>query len=366
MMDLCTGLVTFAIPLLALQLGASVVELGLIGTAGSVAYTISCAFTGKLADRFDRQRLMAIAALWAAVVFGILIYVEQVWMLFFITPLCWMTLALFWPALQATLAEGKNRVQLAKTLGTFNMVWTIGYMNGPIIGGLSYEVNSRFPFGLAMIGMLLLAVALFLLRIDRSVAASEPEDDVDTAPVEMGDTVRYRRVAWIAAFTGFFVMGILNNQFPKLAEELSISPAVLGYLLAVPRLIQFLIFTLARKSHFWQFRLYPLIVPQVATVIGMIITALASDPIYIGVGFATLGLLVGGSFTASQFYSFFQQERKGEGGALNEMIVGLGNVSGPLIGGVLAQMVGLRAPYVLCCVVLCAAIVIEYRLIRSK
>ncbi len=365
MMDLCTGLVTFAIPLLALQLGASVIELGLIGTAGSVAYTLSCTVTGKLADRFNRQRLMGIAALWAATVFAILIYVESVWILFILAPLCWMTLALFWPALQATLAEGRNRTQLAKVLGTFNMVWTIGYMNGPLLGGMLYETNPRFPFGIAMAGMLGLGLILFIIRLDRSAPEEEEPEEAD--PVAEGvDTDRFRKTAWIAAFTGFFVMGILNNQFPKLASELLISPTTLGYLLAVPRLAQFLIFALATKSHFWQFKLYPLIIPQIATIIGMIITASASDPAAIGLGFATLGLLIGGSFTASQFYSFYKQERKGEGGALNEMIVGLGNVSGPLIGGILAQLIGLRAPYVLCCVVLSTAIVIEYRLMRRR
>ena len=98
----------------------------------------------------------------------------------------------------------------------------------------------------------------------------------------------------------------------------------------------------------------------------MIVTATVSDPFIIGLGFATAGLLIGSSFTASQFYSFFQRERKGQGGALHEMIVGIGNVSGPLMGGLFAHLIGLRAPYLLCCVVLAAAIHIEYRLTRSK
>ena len=61
-MDFCTGLVSFAVPLRALDMGASVVELGFIGTAGSLSFTVACTFTGKLADRFDRRRLMTISA----------------------------------------------------------------------------------------------------------------------------------------------------------------------------------------------------------------------------------------------------------------------------------------------------------------
>jgi len=68
-MDFCTGLVSFAVPLRALDMGASVVELGFIGTAGSLSFTLACTFTGKLADRFDRRRLLAIAAGLTALVF---------------------------------------------------------------------------------------------------------------------------------------------------------------------------------------------------------------------------------------------------------------------------------------------------------
>ncbi len=363
-MDLCAGLATFAIPLLAIELGASVVELGLIGTAGAVAYTLSCAFTGRLADRYNRQRLMGIAALWVTLIFAILIFVQEVWLLVTLAPVIWITMAMFWPALQAMLAEGKNRSQLVRTLGTFNMVWTIGYMGGPLLGGLLYEVNGRLPLVIAMFGMLVLALAILLVRLRMDPeGSSEESHDKST---QAGDTLRFRRVAWISSFSGFFVMGILSYQFPKLATDLSISPAVLGYLLAIPRLIQFCIFFIVRRAHFWQFRLYPLIIPQIATISGMIVTATVSDPFIIGLGFATAGLLIGSSFTASQFYSFFQRERKGQGGALHEMIVGIGNVSGPLMGGLFAHLIGLRAPYLLCCVVLAAAVHIEYRLTRSK
>jgi len=48
------------------------------------------------------------------------------------------------------------------------------------------------------------------------------------------------------------------------------------------------------------------------------------------------------------------------------MIVGMGLVSGPLIGGLLAQTIGLRMPYVLCCIVLLTGIVIESRIYLKR
>ena len=360
-MDLGTGIAVFTVPLVALELGASVIELGLIGTVGSMAYALACSVTGKLADRYDRRRLMGIASLAGAGIFVFLIFVETLWTLLISAAFAWMTLALFWPALQAELAEGRNRAQLVKTLGTFNMIWTVGFMSGPLLGGPLFEIHPRLPFVAAVIGMAALSAALFLRRFKTQDIQTPQEEDLSES-VHTGDNARYRLIAWTASFTAFFMLGVVNNQFPKLATELAISPTILGYLFAAPRLVQFGIFFLVRRTSFWQYRLYPLVIPQLCAIIGMMIVATMDTTVILGMAFATIGLLVGSSFSASQFYAFFQEERKGERGAINEMIVGMGHVFGPLFGGLLAQAAGLRAPYMFCCVVLAAGILIEYRL----
>lgn len=362
-MDFCTGLVSFAVPLRALDMGASVVELGFIGTAGSLSFTVACTFTGKLADRFDRRRLLAIAAGLTALVFGMLFLAVNYWMLLAGAALGWGLLALFWPAVQAILAEGRSRAQLVKTLGTFNMFWTLGFMLGPLAGGYLYLVGPRVPFATGVIGMVVLTLAILLLRFESSAVRDE---DPAGEPREHVDTARFRWIAWTANFTAFFMIGMLNNQFPKLATVLLIRPDTLGILLAIPRLLQMLVFLVARYTTWWQFRLRPLVIPQIAAVVGMIVVTTQDSTVVLAFAFGTVGLLVGAAFSASQFYSFFQEERKGEKGARNEMIVGMGMVSGPLVGGLLAQLIGLRMPYVLCCVVLIAGMLVEYRWYRKR
>ncbi|MCY3773918.1 MAG: MFS transporter [Gemmatimonadetes bacterium] len=364
-MDFCTGLVSFAVPLRALDLGASVVELGFIGTAGSLSFTLACTFTGKLADRFDRRRLLAIASGLTALVFGMLFFAVNYWMLLAGTALGWGLLALFWPSVQAMLAEGRNRAQMVRTLGTFNMFWTLGFMLGPAAGGYLYLVGPQVPFATGTLGMVLLTLAIVILRF-RPVTATEADPAEEAQGHAREDTTRFRWIAWTANFTAFFMIGMLNNQFPKLAVELLIRPDTLGILLAIPRLLQMAIFLIARYTTWWQFRLRPLIIPQIAAVAGMVVVATQDSTVVLAFAFGTVGLLVGAAFSASQFYSFFQEERKGEKGARNEMIVGMGMVSGPLVGGLLAQLIGLRMPYVLCCMVLIAGMLVEYRWYRNR
>jgi len=362
-MDFCTGLVSFAVPLVALSLGASVVELGLIGTAGTLSFTLACSFTGKLADRYDRRKLMGISSIATAIVFLLLIFTSSLWVLAMGAALGWGLLAMFWPSLQATLAEGRNRVQLVKTLGTFNMFWTIGFMCGPLFGGYLYAMYPRLPFMVSMVGMALLALAIFLMRFKPTDV--QEEEKTTAKPHNPGDTARFRTMAWIASFSAFFMVGILNNQFPKLASELLIQPEMLGVLLAIPRLTQFLVFLLIRYTTHWQFRILPLVIPQICGIIGMVVVTTQDSPVLLGLAFGTIGLSVGAAFSASQFYSFFQEDRKGERGARNEMIIGMGMVSGPFVVGLLSQNIKLRMPYVLCCVVLVVAMLMEFRLYRK-
>ena len=364
-MDFCTGLVSFAVPLRALDMGASVVELGFIGTAGSLSFTLACTFTGKLADRFDRRRILAIAAGLTALVFGMLFLAVNYWMLLAGTAMGWGLLALFWPSVQAMLAEGRSRAQLVKTLGTFNMFWTLGFMLGPLAGGYLYLVGPTVPFATGTIGMVLLTLAITFLRF-RSVTTRDEGPAEEARGRTREDTARFRWIAWTANFTAFFMIGMLNNQFPKLATELLIRPDTLGILLAIPRLLQMTVFLIARYTTWWQFRLRPLVIPQIAAVAGMVVVATQDATVVLAFAFGTVGLLVGAAFSASQFYSFFQEERKGEKGARNEMIVGMGMVSGPLVGGLLAQLIGLRMPYVLCCIVLIAGMLVEYRWYRKR
>ncbi|MBM3261980.1 MAG: MFS transporter [candidate division Zixibacteria bacterium] len=365
LMDMCAGLIAFSVPLLALDLGASAIELGVIGTSGSVAYTLGCLFTGKLADRHDRKTLMIIASAGIAGVLGLVMVVREVWMLAITTALISSMGALFWPALQAGLAEGHNRAQLVRVLGNFNMVWAIGFMNGPLLGGAFYEIHPRLPFAVGLIATAVIVALLTLIRIRPVHDVSNPELETPD-PAHLREIPRFRNIAWMASFTAFFCLSMLTNQFPKLAKELVIAPSILGIMLALPRVVQFLIFMAARHTHRWQFRLYPLLVPQMVAVLGMTVVATQHSPVLLATAFCGVGLLIGSSFSAGQFYSFFHEKKKGEVGALNEMIIGMSNFSAPLVGGILAHTVGLRAPYILCIPVLCIGMVVEYRLARQN
>jgi len=78
-----------------------------------------------------------------------------------------------------------------------------------------------------------------------------------------------------------------------------------------------------------------------------------------------LGLCASLTYYSSLYYTVRLMKRKGKGTGLHESIVGSGVVLGPLLGGIMAHSAGLRAPYILCVVVLAVVIVIELSLIKK-
>jgi MFS family permease len=66
------------------------------------------------------------------------------------------------------------------------------------------------------------------------------------------------------------------------------------------------------------------------------------------------------------YYAVRLLKRKGKGAGLHESILGSGVVLGPLLGGIVAHAVGLRAPYILCLIVLAGLIAAEWVIMGKR
>jgi len=63
--------------------------------------------------------------------------------------------------------------------------------------------------------------------------------------------------------------------------------------------------------------------------------------------------------SSSLFHSVNTIFQRGPRVAIHETVLGTGALLGPLMGGIVAQHLGLRAPYLMACAVIGAGIIIE-------
>jgi len=365
-MDLSASVFYLAAPLLMIKLGGNPIELGLIGTISASVHMILANLAGRLSDRFGRRALMVAGPLIFGISCLLMTQIGGVKGILALAALNGVSMAIFWPAFQAWIAESQNGAGLARNIGSFNMSWTASHLIGPTLSGLLFGLHSRLPFWLAAA----LCISLFLvMRASVSERIPQPQKEIESVPSEPEESSQGRTflyAIWIANFASFFILGNARYQFPKLAMELTMSPYMIGMLMSCVGLAQFLGFFFLRGSERWHFNKSYLLAAQLLAAFGLLLIFFFSQQLIFASAFIMLGLCASLTYYSSLYYTVRLMKRKGKGTGLHESILGSGVVLGPLLGGIMAHSAGLRAPYILCVVVLAVVIVVELSLIKKN
>ena len=355
LMDGGLALIGLCMPLLAMRVGGTYDDLGALRATHALTYTIGAFWLGRLADRIGYQRSMAACCLLLVPIFASYYYVTAVWQLFALALLTGTATSAYWPSLQAWLAQGQNRGGLRRIIGGFNMSWSFGMIVGPGLAGALYAAYADFSFVLVALLCATLFVAIGLMRV-------REEDRRETSETEAASLAAARvflPVAWIANFSTFFATGIIRSLFPKLATDLGVQTAHLGYLIALIGLAQFTTFALISRTDRWQFRFWPLALVQLSAIAGLATLAFGTSLVAFAAGLLLQGVMIGFTFTASGFYSLHSTSPGGRRIGIHETILGSGNLVGPLAGGLIGEYIGARAPYLLAAGVITIALLAQ-------
>ena len=354
LMDGCMAVVGLCVPLVALQLGATYDDLGMIGGVGAAIYSLCCLFSGRIADRFGYRQIMAGATLVVGFVYVGYLFITHIWHLVLLAGLMSLAISHFWPPLQAWLGRGKTRGNLLRDLGRFNVAWSLGFLIGPLVGGFMFETRPNSAFWLGIFLMMVMFIAFISLKV-REDSDEQTQEMLATIPLAR----KFLPMAFVANFATFFSIGTVRSLFPKLATDLGIEPGLLGGLMALIGLAQLTAFYLMSKTDMWQFKKVPLIVAQGMACVGLFMMGLGTHPLVFAMGLLLIGLLAGVTFTASIFYSLYTQSPGGRRTGFHEAIVGSGFLFGPLLGGIAGEYLGARAPYGLAMLVIVGAVIIQ-------
>ncbi len=358
-MNSATGVLVVGLPLLGIRFGASPLHLGLLGSAGAFVYALSCPFGGRLSDRSGRwgsgRRGSLIASCSLLVLVDCFIFFVSGLRDVFIIAVCGsFCTAFFWPPLQAWLAEIGGRERLAERLGFFNLSWSLGIMVGPLIGGFLFAADYRLPWCYSIATNSFLVLLLVLSRgaesAGRGVAAAQATGGAESR-VPAGAAEFLPLGLW-ANFVSWFCLANVQSLYPKLASSRGFSPQLIGCLLFMVGAAQSLFFLVLRSTRAWHFRYGPLVAVHAVAAGGMLVIFWVSAVPPLAVAFALVGLGLGLSYYSSIFYSLCGDGGAGRKSGIHELMVGSAFFLGPLAGGLCAQYLGLRAPFILCAALL--------------
>ncbi len=341
------GGINIAAPLMAISLGASSLSLGILGSSLSVSYISLCFFFAKLSERWHRKNLLLLGSLAYVATSLLFSFSSQIYHLYLARLLMGIAGAMFWPILQAWIADKESKRTLVRRMALFNVSWGTGATVGPLIGGILCGISLKLPFYFAFLVSVLVFFVVFYKTPKASLSSKSKtftgktffsEDPPDNSSL-------YIKISRIASFILCFCTAMVFYIFPKLGTQLQMSPSFLGFLMFVLSLFRVLTFYGLGRVQQWHYRIFPLALFQLMAAVGLIMISLVSSfPLFI-LAFAFLGASQGMTFSSSLFYSVNVTSQKGPSVGMHETVIMSGFFLGPLIGGAIAQESSLRAPY---------------------
>ena len=325
---------------------------------------------GQLSDRVERRRMLYAGCLLLGAVSIGLPFCHTKLHLLLIFPGIGISMALFWPAYEAWLAERESDSKLLHRVMLFNLFWSIGVTLGPAVSGYLYQDANPFkPFYLAGVVGLLTLITIFVCKSNPTLNTTE----IQSQPGQTlfpPSVVRkaYLNIARCANFASWFALGVLRRLAPKLTKEMGILPATFGNMMLALGSAQTLAFLFLGTGYStrWHYRLSPLLIVQGLAILSFIGIWRVQHTVFWVCALAVIGVSVAFTYFSSLYYGLDQHVDKGNKSGWHEAILGVGSLLGPFLGGIAADSrLGPQSPYLICAVVIAITIVIEI-IIASK
>ncbi len=346
------------------RLGLSSTFLGMLMAVTTGFFAAFAIPFGRLSDSIERSHVLYAACLVLGVASIGLPRCRSSVHLLMVFPALGISMALFWPAYEAWLAEREGEGHLVERVMLFNLFWSSGVTLGPAISGYLYsDTNPFIPFYLAGISVLFTLVAIFSGNFGASgIAKTAVSESPETLYPSSSVRSVYLNLARCANFASWFVLGVLRRLAPKLTKEAGMLPTTFGNLMLMLGGVQTLAFVVLGTGYStrWHYRFAPFLVVQLLAIVSFLGIWHVQHTLLWSFAFGSIGVSVAFTYFSSLYYGLDRHSDKGNKSGWHEAILGVGILLGPLFGGILADSrFGVQSPYLLCAVGVAFAILVE-------
>ncbi|MDF2857597.1 MAG: multidrug transporter, partial [Neobacillus sp.] len=354
------GLVIPVLPTLMNELGITGTTIGYLTAAFAIAQLIASPFAGKAADKFGRKIMIVIGLFifgFSEFLFGI---GREIEVLFVSRILGGVSAAFIMPAVTAFIADITTLDTRPKALGYMSAAISTGFIIGPGIGGFLAEYGTRIPFYFAgALGTIAAILSIILLsEPDRKEVKDEHVPDgrigikrIMAPKYFLPFILIFIASFGLAAFESFFSL-FVDHKFQFKPSDIAIvitGGAIFGAVSQV-----FLFDRLTRNWGEIKLIRYSLILSALLVYLMTVVHS------YFSILLVTFIVFVGFDLfrpAVTSYLSNIAGNEQGFVGGMNSMFTSLGNISGPIIGGILFD-IDIDYPYYFATVILVLGIVI--------
>lgn len=321
-----------------------------ITTVFSVAYLVACLTIGRRATPLNSAKLMLLSCLSAAVLAGLFMVVPGLAGMYILTAATGVAAALFFPPFQTFMkaVDRGGRKSLTYSTGVYTFAWSMGYACGPFIAGVlmeHYADGWRLAYAMAAAASLVTAGGILYLR--HLAHTNEPARNESADAGGQEQTLDYSRMpdlawlGWLGAAAGMIAISVIRAVFPSHAvKDLRLGESCLGSLFFLLSFAQALTGLLLCRSRLWMYKALPVCIAGTLGVAGTACLAFGASPSTLAVGVLLFGVYAGAFFFYMVFHAIAHPVRSAFYVAINEAVVGICGMAGPMLGGFLSDRHG--------------------------
>ncbi|MCC7293514.1 MAG: MFS transporter [Phycisphaerales bacterium] len=360
------GQLFVAWPFLAQQhMQAKPAQVGLIAALYQGPYVLAVLAGRPLLDRIDPRIQAALSNLLLAVSACGMVFAASLNQLLVLVTISGLATSWLWPPVMGRVSAGLEAAALNRRLGRFNAAWSTGMVLGPLVGGYLYAWNVSAPFWSAMVYHIVSAALLMTCRPAGKLSSSESRLSPPPQEGETAQVACFRRMARVALVSGYVSLGLLRFQLPVLAEqELKMNSARFGKIGMLLSLTMALGFWALGRHPWWHFRARGLWVFQAVLACSLLLAYAASGAFALFLCAGITGVGISFLYASHLYYGVTGGARRSRRMAIHEVLVSAGFLVGAYGGGLLAGVIGLRAPYLIGCGALLCGVAAEMAIYR--
>ncbi|MCD6408168.1 MFS transporter [bacterium] len=317
-------------------LKVSRMTIGFTGFIWSFSYTITTVISSK-SPNYKKSISYVYTPFFAGITF-LLIPFLPLYLIFSILFLTGIFYGRFWPSIQNYFQPYSH----TSSVGFFNLSWSIGAISGTLLSGVFYSFHPKFPFFIAGILCLFSTIGFFIFvknfHPEREKFSDREEDKEEKSERFSMKVVNEIR---ISNFITFFIIGTLSFLFPRYGLELGLSPSFISSMLTIVITVRTLTFFLLVKRPVIFNSKFLLNICMI-NFICLVLIALFNKSFIFTLSFIIMGFL--GAITYHNSLLIHLKSRLPA--EIHEAIIGAGLFSGPLIGGVIAQISDFKIAFI--------------------
>lgn len=361
LIDMILSTLFFVCCLRMAESGASALAVSMVCTAWALTYSITSFFSGKVVTLGNAVHFAAASCFALAVLSGLFIVIPALQLQYVFMVVSGVAIAFFFTPFQVFMKAvmGQTSCGLGASIGLYTAAWSSGLALGPFVSG--YLWQSFNWQSCHLVNALLALSCAFGLYLLKNYASSTPVLTAGREPYNYSRQPDFALIGWICGGICCLVVALLRGVYPTLATTLAVSKSDQGIMFAIMFGTQAATGLALCAFRLWMYHRLPIVIMSLAGMSGLLLFALGKNATAFFAAALLVGIYSGMSSCYIVFHALVHPSRSTRNVSINEAVVGLAGIIGPMAGGWLADLSGLASPFLISALLVGVAIAIQWR-----